>query len=93
MEHITHSFIFLNIDSNKLLCDHQHGFQSNCNCETQLTDAENDFFMCLNNDEHIDALFLDFVEAFDKMPHKRLCYKLSHYGINEILLLWIKEFL
>ena len=42
---------------------------------------------------HIDALFLDFAKAFDKVPHERLCYKLSYYGINEPLLLWIKDFL
>ena len=44
---------------------------------------------------HIDALFLDFAKAFDKVchAHERLHYKLSHYGINEPLLLWIKDFL
>ena len=49
--------------------------------------------MCLNNGGHIDALFLDFAKAFDKVPHKRLCYKLSYYGINGPLLLWIEDFL
>ena len=29
LEHVIHSFIFLHIDSNKILCDHQHGFQPN----------------------------------------------------------------
>ena len=27
------------------------------------------------------------------MPNERLCYKLSYYGINGPLLLWIKGFL
>ena len=58
----------------------------------QLIAAANDFSMCLNNGGHIDAL-LDFAKAFDKVPHERLCYKLSHYGINGPLLLWIKDFL
>ena len=30
----------------------------------------------------IDALVLDFSVAFDRVPHQRLLYKLSHYGIN-----------
>ena len=32
-------------------------------------------------------------KAFDKVPHQRLCAKLSHYGINGIILTWIKGFL
>jgi len=36
---------------------------------------------------------LDFAKAFDKVPHVRLCDKLSHYGINGTLLQWIKDFL
>ena len=38
-------------------------------------------------------ILLDFIEAFDKVPHNRLCYKLSLYGIRGSLLLWIKNFL
>ena len=93
LEHVIHSFIFLHIDSNNILCDHQHGFRPNHSCKTQLIAAANDFSMCLNNGGHIDALFLDFAKAFDKVPHERLCYKLSHYGINGPLLLWIKDIL
>ena len=53
----------------------------------------NDFATCLNNGGHIDALLLDLAKAFDKVPHQHLCYKLSHYGINGDLLIWIKDFL
>ena len=93
LEHVIHSFIFLHIDSNKILCYHQRGFRPNHSCETQVIAATNDFSMCLNNGGHIDALFLDFAKAFNKVPHERLCYKLSYYGINGLLLLWIKDFL
>ena len=35
-----------------------------------------DFAQCLNNKGLIHAIFLDFVKAFDKVPHKKLCHKL-----------------
>ena len=35
---------------------------------------------------------LDFCKAFDKVPHRRLVYKLEQYGIKGNLLLWIKNF-
>ena len=36
---------------------------------------------------------LDFREAFDKMPHKRLLKKLWAYGIRDKIHAWIKDFL
>ena len=53
----------------------------------------NDFATCLNNGGHIDALFLDQAKAFDEFPYQRLCHKLSRYGINGNLFMWIKDFL
>ena len=53
----------------------------------------NDFANCLNENSQIDCIFLDFSKAFDRVPHNRLCEKLSYYGISGPLLLWIKYYL
>ena len=53
----------------------------------------NDFSKALDAGEQVDALFIDFAKAFDKVPHERLCQKLLHYGITGKLLDWIKNFL
>ena len=39
-----------------------------------------------------DVILLDFSKAFDKVPHHRLCLKLSHYGICGGTLFWIENF-
>ena len=36
---------------------------------------------------------MDFSKAFDKVSHKKLCYKLSLYGIRGPILGWIEDFL
>ena len=36
---------------------------------------------------------MDFAKAFDKVPHKRLLYKLNYYGIRHNTLKWIEAFL
>ena len=41
----------------------------------------------------IDAVYTDFEKAFDKVPHKRLLFKLCSYGINGNIINWIKDFL
>ena len=41
----------------------------------------------------MDAIFLDFAKAFDKVCHPHLLLKLQHYGIKGQLLEWISDFL
>ena len=93
LEHIIYSSIFLYLETHKILNYCQHGFRAHRLCETQLIGAITDFHHCLNNRKHIDALFLDFSKAFDKVSHVKLCHKLSHYGINGQLLSWIQDYL
>ena len=40
-----------------------------------------------------DVIYLDLAKAFVSVPHKRLIYKLSKYGITGNLLHWISNFL
>ena len=40
-----------------------------------------------------DVIYLDLAKGFVSVPHKRLIYKLSKYGITGNLLRWISNFL
>ena len=41
----------------------------------------------------MDIILLDFSKAFDKVPHKRLQYKLNRFGIRGKIKSWIINFL
>ena len=62
-------------------------------CESQLITTVNDFATYLNAGEQIGVISLDFSKAFDKVPHRKLLYKLSSYGLNITTLNWIKDYL
>ena len=47
----------------------------------------------LDDKEPIDIIYLDFKKAFDSVPHERLMLKLSSYGIQGNVQLWIRNFL
>ena len=82
LEHIVYSSIFSHLENHQILTDNQHGFCTRPSCGTRLISAISDFQQCLNNKKHIDAIFLNFAKAFDKVSNTKLCHKLSPYGIN-----------
>ena len=80
LEHIICSEISSHLEANNLICENQL-FQRRNSCETQLIHTVDDIATDLDNGEEINALFLNFSKAFDKVPHKRQQLKLSQYGI------------
>ena len=93
LEHIIYSFISTHLSNYNILSTNQHGFCTGRSCDTQLLGAINNFHHSLDTGIHIGTLFLNFPKAFDKVSHRKLCYKLSCYGVNGNLLHWIKDYL
>ena len=82
MEHILFSNIMQHLDKNTILMEAQHGFHKKHSCKTQLITIIEDMTCNLSNGTQIDAVFIDFAKAFDKVPHQRLLLKLEYYGIR-----------
>ena len=45
------------------------------------------------NHRQTDVIIMDFANAFDKVPHRRLLYKLDYYGIRGSTHKWITSWL
>ena len=76
-----------------MLSKHQHGFRSKRSCLTQLLEYFSEIHDILDNNDPVDAIYLDCKKAFDTVPHKRLLAKLEAYGISGKILKWIETFL
>ena len=37
------------------------------------------------------TMYMDFMKAFDKVPHKRLLRKLRSYGLSEQIIKWVRK--
>ena len=81
------------LDQHRILVDCQHGFRKKRSCEAQLLFTTHDLAVIMNNLSQADAAVLDFANAFDKVPHRRLLVKLKHYNLNQQVIGWIKSFL
>lgn len=93
MEHILVSNMMSHLESHNILYEWQHGFRSRRSCETQLTTFIHHLAQNLDWGRQTDIVIMDFSKAFDKVPHRRLLQKLSHYGIRGGAHRWISSFL
>ena len=80
-------------DQNRFFTACQHGFRPGYSCVTQLINVMEDWTYAIECGKSVDAIYLDFSKAFDHVPHARLISKLYGYGIDDLLLRWIEDFL
>ena len=71
---------------NDLICIQRFGFIQGRSTSLQLL---NDITEAWKG----DVIYLDFMKAFDTVPHERLLYKISRHGIKDPLHGWIRSFL
>ena len=98
LEHIIVSNINKHLAFESILADCQHGFRSQRSCETQLVQFYHDMVSNLDGaqdrgQKQTDMIIMDFAKAFDKVPHRRLLYKLGYYGIRGSTHKWISSWL
>lgn len=68
-------------------------FKKGLSCEARLALFTSDISSCLDVNLPMDALFLDFEKAFDKVPQQLLFLKLSCLNLDKYDDCWIHSFL
>ena len=93
MESIIRDRIVKHMLINNLFSSKQFGFIKGRSTVLQLLYVLDMWTEALDNRDSIDAIYCDYMKAFDKVPHKRLVHKLRAYGIENNILSWITSFL
>ena len=93
MEKIIREHVIEHLQVNKLISRQQHGFTKGRSCVTQLLDVMDSWTEILDEGGSIDIIHMDFMKAFDSVPHQRLLAKLSAHGIQGKVLEWTQAFL
>ncbi|CAG2232241.1 unnamed protein product [Mytilus edulis] len=82
MEKLIRKRIVDHMNKYGLFSDRQFGFIGGRSTGLQLLKVLDHWTEILDNGGSIDAIYTDFMKAFDKVPHKRLINKLKSFGIN-----------
>lgn len=75
--HTIYSNVIYLLPKSLLLHPCQHGRRRCFSCETQVFGFVTDLQANFHTFCQTDAIFIDFAEAFDTVPHNRLIYRLS----------------
>ncbi|KAK7094204.1 hypothetical protein V1264_007857 [Littorina saxatilis] len=93
METLVREAVNDHLRSNNLICENQHGFVQGRSCVTHLLEALDDWTKILDEGGSVDIVYMDFMKAFDTVPHARLIAKVEAHGIHGNVLNWIRNFL
>jgi hypothetical protein len=64
------------------LYEGQHGFRPGYSCESQIITVCQDISDSLDEATRLDAVIIDFSQAFDLVPHDRLIKKIADSGVD-----------
>jgi len=93
IEHVIASYLRQVWDKNSWLYEGQHGFRPGYSRESQVITVCRDIADSMDNGDRIDAIVIDFSEAFDLGPHDPLLMKIAISGVDSKVVAWVREFL
>ena len=90
-----HFFKLINshLAENHPLSNCQWGFQPGKSTVSALIECTHDWFLQLEKQKEIGAVFFDFRKAFDTVPHQPLLDKLHRLGLDPHITTWIHNYL
>ncbi len=77
MEGLIHERITNFTTAHGLITKDQHGFVHGKGCVSNLLESRDILTEAIHRGAAADVIFTDFAKAFDKVPHKRLLFKLQ----------------
>jgi len=76
-----------------IISEHQHGFVKKRSTTTNLMTFTNSVITKLEKRHQIDAIYVDFSKAFDKVPHELAIQKLNRLGLPDWITHWLHSYL
>jgi hypothetical protein len=93
MERCVYKHIYNNLLDSDILTARQSGFIKGVSAVNQLINITNDFGKALDSGKEVRVVFCDISQAFERVWHTSLIYKLKQSGISGNLLKRFQNYL
>jgi hypothetical protein len=93
LEKLIRKRIIEHMDKFNLFSDKQFGFMGGRSTSLQLLKVLDKWTNVLDEGGVLNAVYMDFMKAFDKVPHTRLLVKMKAYGLSEKMCIWAQDIL
>ena len=93
MEKLVRKKIVDHMAEYSLFSRQQFGFIKGRSTTLQLLKVLDSWTEIIDQGGQLDVVYMDFMKAFDKVPHQRLLMKLKSYGLSDKTCAWVKDFL
>ena len=77
------------MDKFNLFSDKQFAFMGGRSTSLQLLKVLDKWTSVLDEGGVSNAVYMDFMKAFDKVPHTRLLVMMKAYGLSEKICIWV----
>lgn len=91
LESLVHDSLYRNVQH--VISESQHGFVRKRSTTTNLMCYVSSLVDSLEKRQQVDAVYVDFSKAFDKVPHALAVEKLKRMGFPQWLTQWIESYL
>jgi hypothetical protein len=93
MEKLVREIIVNHMIKNEIFSNKQFGFISGRSTTLQLLRVMDEWTEILDHGGKINSIYMDFMNAFDKVPHQRLLRIMERSKISETVIKWKESFL
>jgi hypothetical protein len=93
MEHVIAGYTRQVWENTDWLYEGQHGFRPGYSCESQIITVCQDISDPLDEATRLDEVIIDFLKAFDLVPHDRLLKQIADSSVDPRVFVCIREFL
>jgi len=93
MEHVIAGYIRQVWEDRDWLYEGQHGFRPGCSCKSQIITVCQHISDAPDEADRLDTIIIDFLKAFDLVPHDLLLKKITASGVDSRVIVQIREFL
>ena len=93
LESLLRDEIIDHLKCNNLFSAKQYGFVPGRSTSLQLLNMLDMITDVIDSNDQVDVIYMDFMKAFDQVPHLRLINKVKCHGIDGCILNWVQSFL